>query len=56
MTNKQIIRALKARLRELEQTRDKLRDLESEIVDQLDRAGDAAQSLEYCIERLSEAV
>lgn len=56
MTNKQIIRTLRARQKEMAALRDKLRDLLDDVADEHERADDAYASLRYCIERLSETV
>jgi 5'-deoxynucleotidase YfbR-like HD superfamily hydrolase len=56
MTTKQIIAALKKKRVEMAKLRDELREIEAEITDEADRVSDACESLEYCIERLSETV
>ena len=56
MTEKQIIKQLKLRQKELAKTRDGLRDLESEIGELRETADDALESLTYAIDRLSELV
>jgi predicted nuclease with TOPRIM domain len=56
MTEKQIIKSLKIRQKELAKTRDGLRELESEIGQLRETADDALDSLNYAIDRLSELV
>lgn len=56
MTTKQIIKELKKRRAEMAALRDGLRDLVAEIEDEQDRATDAFDLLDQCIDRLSETV
>ena len=54
MTEKQIIRALQTRIKHLTIERDRLRDLEYEISDLLERTDEAVDNIQCAIDRLSE--
>ena len=56
ITTKKILAELKRREKEMARLRDSLRDLSDQIEDESDRVKDAHESLEYCIQRLSETV
>lgn len=56
MTTKQIIAALKRKRAEMATLRDGLRELVAEIEDEQDRATEAFDLLDQCIDRLSETV
>lgn len=53
---KQIRAQLAKRMKAMERERDALRELESNVAEQADRMGDACDSIEYAIQRLSEVV
>lgn len=57
MTERQkqaILKKLQAEMNKMAKTRDTLRDLLDELDDEHDRVKDAAESLQYAIERISE--
>ena len=56
MTYKQIVKSLEVRQRELARTRDKLRELQYEVEEQLENINGASESLDFCIEELSKLV
>lgn len=55
-TKESILRKLSAEMARLGKVRDELRDLKDEVEENFDRANEAADSLQYAIERISEAV